>query len=534
MKKRAQWSSRTGFIVSVVGSAVGLGNIWRFPYQAYSNGGGAFLLPYLVALLTAGLPVLLLEFGLGHKYRGSAPTAFRRLSSGLEGRLGSWEWLGWWQVGVMFVISTYYMLVLSWIVRYAFLSLGSGWSADTNHFFFNEFLRVPVNGNPCHFGGLDGSSLLPVAALWGIVAVILSRGLQGGIERVNKICMPLLLAMLLLLTGRCVMLEGAGAGLDWLFRPDFAAMKKPAIWIAAYGQVFYSLGVGFAIMFAYASFLPRKSDLVNNAFITGLLDCGFSILAGILIFSMLGYTAAQTGRPLPEIVSNGIGLAFVTIPSSINLLPFPRLMGFLFFASLAIAGFTSFLSMTEPLLAAFTEKYRMARKRVLLVYCLAGFLASLPYATRSGILVLDIVDHFMNHFGILTAVLLEVAILGWVFHLDPLRRHLNAHSDFRLGRSWNICVKYITFGFLAYMVLTNLIEECGLGLSPLLTRLGACLPPAAVPAREQILQPYGGYPILAVRIFGWGILAVILAFSFILSRLRPSRPPTGEFNDDEC
>lgn len=280
---REQWGSRAGFILAAVGSAIGLGNIWRFPYMAYENGGGAFFIPYLFAMLTAGIPFMIMEFTLGHKLRSAAPRAFAKLG-------GKYEWLGWFQVFIAAVIAVYYVAVIGWAISYLGFSFQQSWGSDTNAFFFSEYLKLGEH-SPSQLGGFQLHIAIPMMIAWAITFAAIYSGVKGGIERASKIMMPLLFIMVLGLITRVIFLPGALDGLNYLFQPDFSKILDAKVWSAAYGQIFFTLSVGFAIMIAYSSYLPSKSDINNNAFMTVLINCGFSITAGVLIFAVLGYMA---------------------------------------------------------------------------------------------------------------------------------------------------------------------------------------------------------------------------------------------------
>src|SRR5690625_3502852 len=185
METRSQWGTRVGFIFSAVGSAVGLGNIWRFPAVAYENGGGAFFIPYLFALLTAGIPILIMEFTMGHKYRGSAPLTYRRMNKKTEG-------IGWWAVLVAFVISTYYSVIIAWAISYSYFSFNLAWGDKPDEFLIGDYLQVV---DPGEFGGLVPGVLIPLIIVWVIVLGILSRGVKRGIEIANRIMIPTLVVV---------------------------------------------------------------------------------------------------------------------------------------------------------------------------------------------------------------------------------------------------------------------------------------------------------------------------------------------------
>ena len=472
----AQWGSRLGFILAAVGSAVGLGNIWRFSYMVYDNGGGAYLIPYFFALLTAGIPLLILEFSFGHKMRGSAPFSFARMGK-------KWEWLGWWPSLVSFVITTYYAVIIGWSLNYIVYSFGRVWGKNPESFFYKSHLNL--SSGISEIGGINWTILLGVAAVWFINYIILYKGIEEGIEKASKIFMPLLAVFMLIITIRGITLPGALAGVNKFLEPDFSALLDVKIWLAAYGQIFFTLSVGFAIMITYSSYLPKDSDIVNNAFITALANCGFSFIVGIGVFGILGYMATETGQPISEVVTQGIGLAFIAFPKAINLLPgFQTLFAIIFFLGLTIAGFSSSISLIEAFVASVRDKFDIERKKAVSYVCLAGFVGSLIFTTGAGLYFLDIVDHFVNQFGIALVGLIECIILGWVYKANKLRNYANPLSDFQIGSWWDIMIRFITPVILGYMFIQNTILE--------------------------ISKPYGGYEMSALLKFGWGVAAIML------------------------
>ncbi|UCD57726.1 MAG: sodium-dependent transporter, partial [Candidatus Hydrogenedentota bacterium] len=210
---REQWKSRMGFLMAAIGSAIGLGNIWRFSYMCYENGGGAFLLPYFVALVTAGIPLLILEYGLGHKMGGSAPVSFRKIGRG-------WEVLGWWPVVfVMFGIELYYCVIIGWCVNYFRYSFNLSWGSDTNAFFFEKFLGM--SASPWPPGSPQMAILAGLAIVWVLNWLICYRGIQSGIERACTMFIPFLFVLVAVLIVRGLMLPGAGLGIRWYLKPDF-------------------------------------------------------------------------------------------------------------------------------------------------------------------------------------------------------------------------------------------------------------------------------------------------------------------------
>ncbi|MFH4893967.1 sodium-dependent transporter [Vibrio sp. Y42_MX_L11] len=478
--KREQWGSRAGFILAAVGSAIGLGNIWRFPYMAYENGGGAFFIPYIFAMITAGIPFMILEFSMGQKYRGSAPKTLAKIHS-------KFEWLGWFQVGVAAVIAVYYVAVIGWSISYFGLSFTQGWGADTNAFFFSEYLKLGDN-SPTDLGSIQWKIALSMVIAWAITYTAIAKGVKSGIERASKIMMPILFLMVIFLIGRMVFLPGALDGVNYMFEPDFSKIWDVRVWAAAYGQIFFTLSIGFAIMLAYSSYLPEKSDITNNAFMTVLINCGFSILAGIMIFSVLGYMAQEQGKPLTEVVSAGVGLAFVTLPAAINLLPAPYILGPLFFFALVVAGLSSHISIMEAVTSAIIDKLKWSRKKAANVVIGTGFVVSMAFATNGGLLLLDLVDHFANNVGIMVGGLVEIVLMAWLLKRVPeVRNYVNERSDFSIGQWFEICLRFVTPIMLAIILATKLYA--------------------------LFTEGYGGYDLTV----GWALIVALFIFGLVIN-----------------
>lgn len=500
MENRPQWGTRAGFILAAVGSAVGLGNIWRFPAVAYENGGGAFFLPYLFALLTAGIPLLILEFTLGHKYRGSAPLSFARFGKKSEA-------LGWWQLAISFVISTYYAVIIAWAMSYSKFSLSLEWGDKPDEFLFSQYLHLA--DKPGQMGSLVPGVLIPLVLVWIITLGVLFKGVKKGIEMANKVMIPTLVGLFLIIVVRALTLDGATQGLDAFFKPDWSKIADPKVWVAAYGQIFFSLSIGFAIMITYSSYLPKKTDLTNSAFITGFANSGFELLAGIGVFSALGFMAAQQGVPVNEVVSAGVGLAFVVFPKIINEFPaFNGFFGVAFFLCLVLAGLTSLISIVETYVAGIQEKFKVSRNKAVAIGGGVSALISILFATQGGLFFLDAADYFINQFGIVLAGFIEVVLVAWVYkELKNLQSHANGVSDVMIGSWWRVCLAVITPLVLGYMMVQNFITN--------------------------IKENYEGYPTEFIIYSGWLVAAGAILVGFLFTIFKWDKNVIAVSSDSE-
>lgn len=495
------FNSRNYFILAAIGSAVGLGNIWRFPYVAYSNGGGAFILPYLIALLSAGIPLLFFDYAIGHRYRGSAPLALRRLG----GR--ATEWLGWWQVLVCFVIAVYYAAIIAWAGMYTWFSVDQRWGDDPANFLFTDFLHraeTPAVGMD-FVPGL----LIPMLIVWVVCIGILALGVNKGISMTNVVFMPLLVTMFVALVVGSLFLPGAADGLDALFSPNWAALTDASVWAAAYGQIFFSLSVGFGIMLTYSSYLKRRTDLTGSGLVVGFANSSFELLSGIGVFAALGFMALTAGSDVSEVAGGGVGLAFVAFPTIISEAPWGGLLGVLFFGSLTMAGITSLISILEVIIAAVRDKLGLSRVSATLIVGIPMAVLSLCLlATTTGPYFLDITDEFVNKLGILAGAFAAVIMVAWVTRKLPLlASHLSRYSSFPVGKLW----VGVMFAFVPVVLGFMVVSE-------VTTKLAA---------------PYGGYPWELLGIYGWAMAITLVVAAIIISLTPWPEKPDFDENDNE-
>ncbi len=498
-QSREVWSGQYGFILAAVGSAIGLGNIWRFPGVAYTNGGGAFLVPYLIALLTAGIPILLLDYALGHRYRGSAPAVFRRLNK-------KFEVVGWFMVLVSLVIMSYYAVILAWALRYMFFSVNMAWGADTMTFFVADFLQV---SEPGFNAEVVPGIFWPLIAVWGGAAIVIALGIQKGLERASKFFIPLLIVIFGALVVRALFLDGAASGLNEFFTPDWGALTNPQVWIAAYSQIFFSLSVAFGIMLTYSSYLKKKTDITSTGLVAGFANSSFEILAGIGVFATLGYMATQRGVGVNEIEGiTGPILSFVTFPEVISLMPGGPIFGVIFFASLTIAGFTSLISLIQVVSAAIQEKFGINRRfGALLATGIAGAASVLLFSTTNGLNALDVVDKFINEIGIVSAAIMMTLLVAFVFRKLPLlRAHLNFYSSVKLGRWWDVLVGIVSPAILGFILVLTFIS--------------------------LVTDGYGGMPESFIYQYGWFVIIGVVFGSVILAFL-PWKTDVDQYNADD-
>lgn len=384
-----QWSSKLGFLLAAIGSAVGIGNIWRFSAVLGQNGGGAYLVPFLIAVFLFALPLMVLELAVGRQYRTNVVTAFATVRP--EFRI-----LGWLLCATVFLVLSYYLVIAGWTVGYTLISL-SGEVVS-----FSEFT----------------TSWLPVAFfLFTAVAtgVIVSQGIQKGIERISVVLIPVSVGILVFLAAYGVTLPGFSEGIRYLFTPDFSVLADPLLWSAAFGQAFFSLSVGTGILLTYGSYVGKDQSLPSSALTITLADVFVALLSGIVIFPIVfSFGLAPTV---------GAELAFTTLPRAFAAMPGGILLAVAFFLVLFFASITSAISMLEVSVSAIRESLHWSRARATLLLTggviAAGLPSALSYSTMNlsfgGVRVLDFMDETVGTLGLpVAAVLLAVAFTWFV------------------------------------------------------------------------------------------------------------------------
>lgn len=410
---RERWSSGIGFILASIGSAVGIGNIWRFPYIVGTNGGGAFLVPYLISVFLFGLPLMLLEFAVGRNLQTSVGPAFRAIRrrffpAGIA------------IIAILGLILSYYLVITSWVLAYALFFL----------------IQRPVD-----FGDFTASyyPLVFFLASALVVFATVRSGVQEGIERISRFIIPLLFLLLLLLVAFSLAQPGAPAGISFYLTPDLAYLSDPLVWAAAFGQAFFSLSVGMGILLTYGSYLERE-NLFRSATIIVVADILIAILAGLMIFPLVFTYNLDPAA--------GVNLAFVTLPAVFGEIQFGALLGALFFLMLFLAALTSAVSMLEVPVATVIDSYGMPRKKATLLVCAIILLLGLPSALSYtalrlelfGVPFLDISDYAFGTLGLIVAGLIVSIVAGWFF--EPARLFEELGGSASLQRVYLILVRY--------------------------------------------------------------------------------------------
>lgn len=407
-----RWSSRKGFLLAAIGSAVGIGNIWRFSSVVGQNGGGAFLIPYFLAVLCFAIPLMILEIAVGRQLRANVVSSFA--SAGKRFKI-----FGWLICLIMVLILSYYLVIMGWTLAYLVFSLQDATVA------FSSFT----------------SSLQPVAyfLISAITTgVVVSLGVKVGIERIVSFLIPFAFVILVVLVLFCITLPGFQPGMNYFLRPDFSMLGRPDVWSAALGQAFFSLSVGMGILITYGAYLENDTDIPQSALIVTFFDLLAAMLAGVAIFSLVFTFGLQP--------TAGAQLAFTTLPKAFEMMPYGGVLAVAFFSLLFSAALTSAISMMEVNVAAVMGEFRMTRAKASAFLTIAlvvlGLPAALSYSSVDlsvfGSRILDLMDETVGTVGLLVAAFLVALVFRWFMDSGILR------SQMDLSKNWLRPLPYLT------------------------------------------------------------------------------------------
>ncbi|WP_417832205.1 sodium-dependent transporter [Terasakiella sp.] len=442
MNTREQWGSRLGFVLAAAGSAVGLGNIWKFPYMTGQNGGGAFLIIYLALVFTIGLSVMLAEFAVGRAAQRNPIGAF----AVLKGKL--WPVVGFLAVLAAFLILSFYSVVAGWTIAYI-VKMASGalvGGADELGAAFGNFISDPVQPIIYH------------ALFMGLTIAVVLGGVHDGIERACKVLMPLLFILLLVLIGRAVTLPGAEKGLEFFLMPDFSKVTAETF-NGALSQAFFSLSIGMGAMITYGSYLNKKENLGKSAMWVTSLDSGVAVLAGLLILPAVfafGFDPAA-----------GPGLTFITLPAVFAQMPGGMFFGVLFFFLLTIAALTSAVSLLQPIVSYFSDEKGWNPKIAAIVAGVTIFVLGIPSSLSLGVWsdfhiigekgFLDSMDYVASNILLPVGGILITIFVGWVM-ADKMKEEVtnNGEKSFPFLGAWLFICRFVAPVAVAWILVSGL------------------------------------------------------------------------------
>ncbi|WP_405264924.1 sodium-dependent transporter [Methanobrevibacter sp.] len=449
MSQQNQWDSSIAFIFAMIGAAVGLGNIWRFSYVLYSNGGGSFFIPYLIAIAIMGIPFLILEYGVGFTFKESFSNIMKKINP-------KFEVIAWILVLFVFIVTIYYMVILSWDLVYLGSSFTFSWGTDAANYFVST---VGGSSNLSNASFLLIPTTIGVILLWIVLWFIAHRNVDKGIGKVSKILIPSLFVIMGFIIVYALTLPGAGIGINTLLTPDWSKLTDVNIWLAAFAQIIFSLSMGQAIALTYASYLPENSKLINNVLIVVASNSLFEICTAFGVFSILGYMSFTNGTPMVQLITEGTGLIFIVFPMIFNIMgPIGRIIAPLLFLAILFAGITSALGFLEPMLNTTAVKLGWSRKKTATVLSIIGCIFSLILTSGISSYLVGIIDSFVNEFGILILIGIQCIIFAWFYGVDKFMPALNGLSIIDVGKTWKFIIKYLLPLVLVVMWVVGIIQ----------------------------------------------------------------------------
>ncbi|KAH0954864.1 hypothetical protein HN011_010211 [Eciton burchellii] len=509
--ERETWSGKLDFLLSVIGFAVDLANVWRFPYLCYKNGGGAFLVPYCIMLVIGGIPLFYMELALGQFNKRGAITCWGRLVPLLKG-------IGYAVVLIAFYVDFYYNVIIAWSLRYFFSSFSTmlpwttcdnPWNTplcrefDANISYASEDMVTSENfGNVSQLLADQGSNMAQniadnhtlytsaaheyfnrailelheskglhdlgaikwdIALCLLVVYLICYFSLWKGISTSGKVVwftalFPYVVLLILLIRG--VTLPGSAEGIRYYLSPNFSVITKAEVWVDAATQVFFSLGPGFGVLLAYASYNKYHNNVYKDALITSLINSATSFIAGFVIFSVLGYMARASGKSIQDVATEGPGLVFIVYPAAIATMPGSMFWALIFFMMLLTLGLDSSFGGSEAIITALSDEFPIiGNNREIFVACLFTlyFLVGLASCSQGGFYFFHLLDRYAAGYSMLIAVLAESIAVSWIYGTDRFCADIKDMIGFRPGIYWRVCWKFVAPLFLMFIIVYGLV-----------------------------------------------------------------------------
>ncbi len=446
-EKRSSFSGKLGFVLAAAGSAVGLGNIWRFPYLAAQYGGGIFLLVYILLAVTFGSALMTAEIALGRRTGLSAIGAFKKLDK----RFG---FIGWVASVVPMIILPYYSVIGGWVAKYMLVFVsGNGTTAATDSF-FGEFISNP------------GEPLFWFALFIGVTALIVLFEVDKGIEAVSKVMMPILVGLSVIISIYALCMDGAMEGLKYYIVPDFSHFSITTV-LAAMGQLFYSMSLAMGIMITYGSYMKKETNLRSSVSQIEIFDTGVAFLAGLMIIpSIFAISGGQPG----DMLTKGPGLMFVVLPQVFEKMPGGQIVGAAFFVMVLFAALTSSISLMETVVSIFRDKLGWGRKTTTILVLIGAFLLGVPSSLGNGIWgnikiigmdFLSFFDFISNSVIMPIVALLTCIFVGYIIKPSFIIEEIESSGEFSGKKLFSVMIKYFCPVFIVAILVFSILEGFG-------------------------------------------------------------------------
>lgn len=454
---RARWGNKTQYILANIGMAVGLGNVWRFPYLCYHNGGGAFLIPYVLSLIFLGVPIFLLEMAIGQRFQLGAHGAWTKISPLLSG-------LGLASLVVSLVVGIYYNVIIMWAIMYFFNSFNpdlpwdgyncvdrdgyvpcqTGNTSSPTNFWYHEI--VHASGDIEDTGPIEWKPTLCLLFSWIIIFVFVCKGIQSsGKAMYFTATFPYLILVCLFI--KSLTLEGAGDGIEYYLKPDFDRLSDPLVWLAASGQIFYSLGLGFGGVIAFSSFNPKKNDCFKDCFVVAITNCCTSVFAGFVVFAIIGHMAHLQGVSVANAVDAGPGLVFIVFPQVLAAMDAANFWAICFFFMLFLLGLGSQFGCVDGCVTVMMDMKvfpNAERWQIAGGICFGSFIVSLIFMCHAGLYYFEVFDAYGGNLPLFVIGMFELIAVSWVYGVDNFVDDINEMTGRKLGLFWWYCWKWLS------------------------------------------------------------------------------------------
>lgn len=447
MEKRSSFTGKLGFVLAAAGSAVGLGNIWRFPYLAAKYGGGIFLLTYILLALTFGFCLMIAEVAIGRKTGLSAIGAFKKISK-------KFAFIGWIVSIIPMIILPYYSVIGGWVTKYLFTFVSGGGSDAAAEGYFESFIAK------------TGEPILWFVIFIGATALIVMLGVEKGIEKVSKVMMPVLVVLSVFIAVYVMFIDGAWEGVLYYITPNFSEFSPMTV-VAAMGQLFYSMSLAMGVMITYGSYMKKEVNLEKSVHNIELFDTGIAFFAGLMIipavFAFSGGDESALGK--------GPGLMFITLPKVFDSMAGGQVIGALFFLLVLFAALTSSVSLMETVISIIQDKVKIGRKKLCLIVLLGCILIGLPsslgYGVWGGVKIiglqfLDFFDFMSNSVLMPIAALLICIFIGYIVKPSFVTDEIELNGKFKLKRLFNVMIKYIAPVCLVVILVFSILDVFGI------------------------------------------------------------------------
>ena len=506
-EKRGRWSSSFTFILAAVGSAVGLGNAWRFPGLAAKYGGGTFIFIYILMMLVLGIPLLMMEIAIGRKTQKGAIHAVGAMNK-------KFQWIGWSATVNAFVIVTYYAVVFAWVILMALLSYKfNGLTGDVEGAGNLWAEQIKTTGTTSGFGTISFLVLGALVIAWVLIYVCIRNG-ASSVSKVVKFTVFAPVVCLVIMAIKGVVMPGGIDGLAKMITPNLKQLGVASLWIDAIGQVFYSLSIMMAIMIAYGSYLPKESNIARDAVIIAFSDLGVSLLSSIVMFTTMGGVGM-----LDNMSDSGVATAFIIYPQAIVKLTnngmFNSVFAFIFYFCLCTLAIDSAFSIIEGISASISDKFKLNAKKVTQVVCVIAAACSLIYVTGAGLACLDIVDTYANGINLVFVGIVETIAVGWFFKTEKVLAEINKNTkSFKMSSIWfEASIKYLAPIILTIFFAWNLYD-------------------LAIVKKGVYGGKESGYSATANIILGWAVSAIVILIGIIISFIESKIVKDGSYDPE--